>query len=139
LVVVLAALGAISVTIISVHGYVTPSFSICLTCHGAGVGAVKLEPKVVTSFEKQCVESREYMRAKHMDLLQAWKESVVRQGQRMYVAADGKEYEMSLIRTCLRCHWNKVDFCDQCHSLVRAKYVRAELDCWGCHTPREGD
>ncbi len=136
LVLALAILGTISVSIISVSSYVTPSFSICLTCHGAGETAYKLEPKIVTP-EKQCVESREYMRAKHMDLLQVWKESVVREGKRMYVATDGKEYEMSLIRTCMECHRNKAEFCDQCHSYVRTKYVKAELDCWDCHSPRE--
>ena len=136
LVPVLAILGTISVSIISVSSYVSPSLSICLTCHGAGEAAYKLEPKVFAA-EKQCVESREYMRAKHMDLLQVWKESVVREGKRMYVATDGKEYEMSLIRTCMECHRNKAEFCDQCHGYVRIEYVKAELDCWDCHRPRE--
>jgi len=136
LVPVLAILGTISVSIISVSSYVSPSLSICLTCHGAGEAAYKLEPKVFAA-EKQCVESREYMRAKHMDLLQVWKESVVREGKRMYVATDGKEYEMSLIRTCMECHRNKAEFCDQCHGYVRIEYVKAELDCWDCHSPRE--
>ncbi len=137
LVLALAILGTISVSIISVSSYVTPSDSICLTCHGAGEKAYKLEPKVFAA-AKRCVESREYMRAKHADLLQAWQVSVVREGKRTYVATDGKKYEMSLIRTCMECHRNKAEFCDQCHNYVRTEYVKARIDCWDCHSPRKG-
>jgi hypothetical protein len=136
LVLVLAILGTITVSIISVSSYVTPSFSICLTCHGAGETAYKLEPKIVTA-EKQCVESREYMRAKHMDLLKQWQESAVREGKRIYVATDGKRYEMSLTRTCLECHRNTAEFCDRCHNYVMVEYVRPRFECWDCHTPKE--
>ncbi len=137
LILMLAILGTISVSIISVSGYLTPSFSICLTCHGAGEAAYKLEPKIVTT-EKQCVESREYMRARHMDLLKAWQESVVREGTRIYVATDGKKYEMSLTRTCLGCHRNTAEFCDRCHNYVTVEYARPRFECWDCHTPPKG-
>ena len=136
LVPVLAILGTISVSIISVSSYVSPSLSICLTCHGAGEAAYKLEPKVFAA-EKQGVESREYMRAKHMDLLKEWQESAVREGKRIYVATDGKRYEMSLTRTCLECHRNTAEFCDRCHNYMMVEYVRPRFECWDCHTPKE--
>ncbi len=93
-----------------------------------GKAAYRPEPKIVTE-EKQCVESKGYMRAKHMDLLEEWRESVVREGKRVYVASDGKQYTMSLVDTCMRCHWNKAEFCDLCHN-----YVGIRLNCWSCHT-----
>ena len=83
--------------------------------------------------EEQCVESAEYMRANHMDLLLDWREEVVRDGLRTYTATDGKEYVKSLTDTCLDCHSPKVEFCDQCHN-----YVGATPNCWNCHVDPEG-
>jgi len=40
--------------------------------------------------EKQCVESAPYMRVNHIELLNLWKETVVRTGERTYKAGDGK-------------------------------------------------
>ena len=88
----------------------------------------------VTTKEKQCVESPEYMRAKHMDLLSDWKESAVREGNRTHVATDGKEYSISLSGTCLDCHSSKAGFCDRCHN-----YMGVKPSCWACHTPPEVD
>lgn len=83
--------------------------------------------------EKQCVEGTEYMRANHMKLLDDWRTQVVRDGKRIYVADNGKEYEMSLEKTCLQCHANKAQFCDQCHT-----YLDVQPDCWTCHIePKE--
>jgi len=77
----------------------------------------------------QCVEATEYMRANHMDLLNQWRDSVVREDQRMYVSElNGKEYEMSLQKTCLGCHSNKSRFCDSCHT-----YTAVQPYCWDCH------
>ncbi len=99
----------------------------------AGTGhAPKLEPP--PRGEKQCVESVEYMRKHHVDLLDRWRTSVVREGNRKYVASDGKEYTMSLTGTCIGCHSNKANFCDRCHD-----YLRTSPRCWDCHTfPEKG-
>jgi predicted heme/steroid binding protein len=81
--------------------------------------------------EKQCVAPVSYMRASHMQLLDEWRDSVVRTGQRRYVAYNGKVYEKSLTQTCLSaCHGSRQEFCDRCHnySLVSA------LNCWNCHS-----
>ena len=51
----------------------------------------------------------------HMKLLNEWRTQVVRNNMRMYVASDGKTYEMSLQNECMQCHSNKSQFCDKCH------------------------
>ncbi len=89
------------------------------------------EPEIITE-EEQCVEPTQYMRSSHTDLLNEWRESVVRGGTRTYVASDGREYDMSLTGTCTSCHSNKAQFCDQCHS-----YVGVTPGCWNCHNPPE--
>lgn len=90
--------------------------------------------KIVTS-EKNCIESTEYMRKEHMNLIKSqWRETVVRKGIRTYRSRDGEEYVMSLSQTCLGCHPNKEQFCDQCHNYVGVKPV-----CWNCHIIPEGD
>lgn len=91
------------------------------------------EPQIVTE-EKQCVEPTLYMRENHMHLLDEWRQMVVREGERTYIASDGKEYEISLTDTCMKCHSNKKEFCDQCHD-----YAGVTPNCWDCHNAPEGD
>jgi hypothetical protein len=81
-----------------------------------------------------CVRSTEYMRAEHMQLLDLWRDSVVRRGDRTYVNPSGKEFNMSLSNTCLDCHSNKAQFCDRCHD-----YASVRPYCWDCHidNPKE--
>ncbi len=78
--------------------------------------------------QKECVESKEYMRANHMELLDTWREEVVRTGQRDFIKADGRHFNMSLTNTCMNCHSDKAKFCDQCHN-----YVGISNYCWDCH------
>jgi hypothetical protein len=76
-----------------------------------------------------------YMKSWHMDLLNTWRDDVVREGKRIHVSRDyGTRYEMSLTKTCLGCHSNKKKFCDQCHD-----YIGVEPYCWDCHIEREGN
>jgi len=83
---------------------------------------------------KECVRSTAYMKAEHMQLLDVWRDSVVRRGERIYVSPAGKEYNMSLSNTCLDCHSNKTEFCDRCHN-----YASVRPYCWDCHidNPKE--
>ncbi len=76
----------------------------------------------------RCVEPVAFMRASHMTLLADWRELAVRQGVRTYTAADGREFEISLSGTCLRCHRDKAKFCDRCHD-----YAAVSPGCWDCH------
>jgi hypothetical protein len=79
----------------------------------------------------ECVEDVEYMRALHMDLLNQWRDAVVRDGNRLFISSSGQQHEMSLSKTCLSCHTNKAQFCDQCHN-----YVGVTPSCWDCHVER---
>lgn len=97
-----------------------------------GTAGYAPDPKIVTIGEK-CMASSDYMKRKHMDMLDVWRDKVVREGQRTFIAPDGKEYEMSLSNTCMKCHPNKTDFCDQCHN-----YMAVTPYCWECHIePKE--
>ena len=75
-----------------------------------------------------CVADTTYMKTSHMDLLNQWRDEVVRYNQRVYVAPDGTEYNKSLTHTCLDCHADKEQFCDKCHN-----YLKVDPYCWDCH------
>ena len=94
----------------------------------------ELELTAAAKAAKVCVRSTEYMRAEHMQLLDLWRDSVVRRGDRTYVNPSGKEFNMSLSNTCLDCHSNKAQFCDRCHN-----YASVDPYCWDCHidNPKE--
>ena len=77
---------------------------------------------------EKCIEDTEFMTKDHMQLLDDWRHAVVRDGNRLYISADGTEYVASLSDTCMDCHSNKADFCDRCHD-----YVSADPYCWDCH------
>lgn len=89
---------------------------------GSGVDAPQLKKPVG---ENNCVESKEYMRASHMDLLNVWRDDVVRDGSRF---TEGGKYLKSLSNGCLKCHENRKDFCKKCHD-----YAGVETFCWECH------
>ena len=94
------------------------------------LGKVNFVPelKLVTK-EKRCVESKDFMREEHMQLLDEWRTRVVREGaDRAYISSDKKSHEMSLTKTCLKCHSNKKEFCDKCHD-----YLMVSPTCWDCH------
>jgi len=86
-----------------------------------------------TNGSTECVEATEYMRANHMDLLDQWRDTVVREDVRTYTSEAGKDYTMSLSDTCLDCHSNKEQFCDACHN-----YSAVTPYCWDCHVIPEG-
>jgi hypothetical protein len=86
---------------------------------------------------KQCILPKEAMRTEHMQLLNDWRTWVVRDGLSTYVAADGKTYTMSLQNECMKCHSNKSQFCDTCHSYAGMQ-VGSVPYCWTCHVaPKE--
>ncbi len=92
------------------------------------------EPKLTDKAKqaKQCVRDTEFMRTEHMQLLDEWRDTVVRDAERVY-EINGKEYNASLSNTCMDCHSNKADFCDKCHD-----YASVEPYCWDCHKyPKE--
>ena len=103
---------------------------------GRAVPSLQLKidtPEIARLAEKKCLEPTAYMRASHMELIDSWREAVVREGQRYYVTSSGKNVTMSLSQGCLGCHSNKEQFCDTCHN-----YAGVKPNCWSCHNvPKE--
>jgi len=91
------------------------------------------EPKLTDKAKaaKECVEPKEYMKAEHMQILDIWRDSVVREANRVYISEKGRKFNMSLStgeNSCMGCHSNKADFCDKCHD-----YASVRPYCWDCH------
>jgi len=82
--------------------------------------------------EGQCVA--EDMTARHMELLDQWRDEVVREGDCSDIEVNGKKYAKSLTRGCLSCHTSRQDFCVKCHS-----YANVEPTCWDCHVESVGN
>jgi hypothetical protein len=99
--------------------------------YNAGTGMSDHEPKLDKPKGESCIESAEYMRAHHMELLNDWRDRVVRDGER-YIEIGGVQWEMSLTNTCMKCHDNKAGFCEQCHD-----YLGVAPYCWDCHLTPE--
>ena len=83
--------------------------------------------------EVECVESTEWMRANHMELLDIWRDKVLREDKAKYKSTTmEKEVEISLQNTCMDCHDNKKKFCDRCHETASVNPY-----CWDCHVAPE--
>jgi hypothetical protein len=96
---------------------------------------ISLETQAIAQMDAQrCVESSEYMRAEHMQMLDQWRDAVVREGKTQYISSDGQPFEMSLDDSCLKCHSNRSEFCDSCHD-----YASVDLYCWDCHDAGRAD
>jgi len=95
---------------------------------------IKLSEKAKAA--KECVREKEFIKTEHMQLLNEWRDAVVREGRRTYNSPNGKSYNMSLSsgeNSCLGCHENKAEFCDKCHT-----YASVAPYCWDCHIdPKE--
>ncbi|MDI6687080.1 MAG: sulfate reduction electron transfer complex DsrMKJOP subunit DsrJ [Desulfobacterales bacterium] len=101
--------------------------------YNMGKAAPVPEPKLTdkAKLEKECVEPKQFMKVEHMQILDVWRESVVRNASRTYVSKTGKKFNMSLASgddSCIGCHSSKVDFCDKCHN-----YASVRPYCWTCH------
>ncbi len=82
------------------------------------------KPKGYTS----CVLEKSEMAKSHMQLLNQWRDEVIRDGKREMVPAGDLMVEKSLQNGCLHCHTSKVKFCDRCH-----EYASVYPYCWDCH------
>ncbi len=84
-----------------------------------------------------CVEDADYMRSYHMDLLDQWRDTAIRDGKRIFISerwGDAHPIEISLSNTCIGCHDSKEDFCDKCHT-----YAGVDPYCWSCHVIPGGE
>lgn len=119
------------------------TFPIWFTLAASGEGLRELDsPEGVG--QEECVEGD--MAARHMDLLDEWRDAVVRgelpddryshghDGALNYTSEDyGTEWEgISLTRTCMNCHTSRSGFCDRCHN-----YADVNPYCWDCHIEPE--
>ena len=104
--------------------------------YNMGKAAPVPQPEISATAKKagECVRAKDYIKAEHMQLLDVWRDTVVRTGERIYTNQKGHSYNMSLSNTCLECHDNKAEFCDRCHN-----YASARPYCWDCHidNPKE--
>jgi hypothetical protein len=98
---------------------------------GGGVEMPELEYPVG---ETACIEDAEFMRANHIDILNKWRNSLVRDGEVNYVSSSGQEYYMSLTQTCMDCHDDRDAFCTTCHD-----YSNVTPNCWDCHVEPRGN
>ena len=86
-------------------------------------------PKLVLPKDaKTCVLPAAQIRAEHMKLLNVWRDEVLRDGDRATFTLEGKEYQKSLMLTCMKCHTSKKQFCDSCHT-----YASVNPYCWDWH------
>lgn len=96
-------------------------------------GAERLPNPQMPKDLKKCVAPTDYMRTSHMQLLNQWRDEVVRSGKREYQEIDGKKYEKSLQNGCMHCHESREKFCTSCHT-----YAAVKPYCWDCHVePKE--
>ncbi|THB79140.1 MAG: cytochrome C [Desulfobulbaceae bacterium] len=98
--------------------------------NGLDAGAMPkyTEAEMVPNGEKACVAPADVMRDTHMQLLNEWRDDVLRNSDRVMVKVDGKEYRKGLQIACMECHSNKEKFCDSCH-----EYAAVQPTCWDCH------
>ena len=115
--------------------YIIPGLGIFLAVatlpfwYNAATGSAAERPAInPMSNASQCILPATEMREKHMQLLNTWRDEVVREGRRIYTATDGTQFQKSLSGGCLQCHESKAEFCDKCHA-----YAGAEPNCWQCH------
>ncbi|HEB69424.1 MAG TPA: cytochrome C [Desulfobulbus sp.] len=78
---------------------------------------------------KECVLPVAEMRSIHMQLLNEWRDKVLRTGDRSFdVKIGDKMYQKSLMNTCMQCHTSRKKFCEKCHT-----YASVKPYCWDCH------
>ena len=103
---------------------------------GKASPAPELELAAKAKAAGYCVQPKDMMKTEHMQILDVWRNQVVRNGDRIYMNKDGKTFNMSLSsgdESCIGCHTNKAEFCDKCHT-----YASVRPYCWDCHNePKE--
>ena len=123
---VLGALGFIVILPFVINAFGTASSPVGEKAYEADLRALKAD-------KGGCVrETREEMRENHMQILNGWRNDVVRGGGfKMEKPIGGVTYQKSLTLTCLGCH-SKTSFCTKCHD-----YSGVRHDCWDCHVDPE--
>jgi len=103
--------------------------------YGLATGQDAPAPKIEKPKDAdRCIEDTAFMRKEHMQVVMDWRDEVVRDRQRVYVASDGRRFRKSLTGGCLGCHTDKSASCDRCHD-----YLSVRPYCWECHVVPQGD
>ena len=79
--------------------------------------------------DKLGVKNVDEFRAKHKQVLAEWKDSVVRDGKRVYVNKDGHEVPINLQSLA-----SQSQYCNTCHDYVGIE----KPSCWTCHVEPKG-
>lgn len=87
-------------------------------------------PKLDKPIGDKCVRDSEWMLARHMDLLEEWREKNIRYG--IVVEKTENGVFNTTIEECFKCHKSAEGFCDECHG-----YMGVSPICWQCHTTPE--
>lgn len=102
-------------------------------------GTPDYKPEIVyPANHEECIAPKEYMNHYHMNVLDDWRDQVVRADIRFFLKdgaaflINGEKAEKSLSHTCMKCHNNKSQFCDRCHD-----YLAVKPYCWDCHVAPE--
>jgi hypothetical protein len=91
------------------------------------------KPEQTSGVGKKCVLPLQEMRDTHMQLLNQWRDEVLRDDDRSIVDVGGQKFRKGLQTACMQCHTNKEKFCDTCH-----EYASVKPYCWDCHlTPKQ--
>ncbi len=123
--------GKILLGIVIFLGFVTfPFWNRALSTVEVKEPKPRLETPVIEKLaKKECVKPKEFMRREHMVLLNQWRDTALRDGDRILTHVPGEISNVrSLQRTCMKCHSNKKTFCDECHA-----YAGVNPYCWDCH------
>lgn len=106
--------------------------------YNLGRASTAPEPKLSEKAKaaKECIVPKKDMKQEHMQILDLWRDTVVRDANRSYKSVSGKMFNMSLSTgedSCMGCHETKTEFCDKCHN-----YASVAPYCWDCHiAPKE--
>lgn len=80
--------------------------------------------------DKLGVKNEQEFREKHKQLLSEWKDTVVRDGKRIYVNKDGREIPISLENLA-----SQPQYCNACHEYAGID----QPNCWTCHVQPKGE
>jgi hypothetical protein len=107
-------------------------FPIWFSLAGGGLGKLPESFPNPKAEGKSCVRDKKFMRESHMELLNDWRDEVVRDGNRDEIVIDGVPWKKSLTRTCLTCHGGEKygydKFCNACHT-----HAGVSPNCYECH------
>ena len=108
---------------------------------GAGNEGPPLPERQAPTDDSHCIEKN--MVAKHMDILNRWRDEVVRYNMtekyKSETYPNDPPCEKSLTKTCLSCHGiqgkgSSATSCSGCH-----EYANVDPTCWDCHVERKGN